>query len=140
VQSNGNQLADLGSFTKTDGSSGTMGEVKGSVADINLATDTFHRQFTDHLDTSANLPDMQGSGAVRDLREAASVSADLAVKLAGLDGNTTRAELLAAMPSILKQWAASADFTDSFEAANPAGKDLFFIPPGVSALDAYNNR
>ncbi|NOS74830.1 MAG: hypothetical protein HOP36_09915 [Methyloglobulus sp.] len=67
---NGNQIADLGTYTKTDGSLGTTGEV---IGDINLATDTFHRQFPDHLDTSAvaHLPDMQGSGAVRDLREAA---------------------------------------------------------------------
>ncbi|MEQ1738786.1 MAG: hypothetical protein ABL884_02680 [Methyloglobulus sp.] len=67
---NGNQIADLGTYTKTDGSLGTTGEV---IGDINLATDTFHRQFPDHLDTSAvaHLPDMQGSGAVRGLREAA---------------------------------------------------------------------
>ncbi len=72
VLPNGNQIADLGSYTKTDGSTGVTGEVSGSLGDINLATDTFHRQFTDPLDTTAvaALPDMQGSGAVRDLREA----------------------------------------------------------------------
>ena len=78
---NGNQIADLGTYTRTDGSTGTTGEISGTLGDINLGTDVFHRQFTDHLDTSAiaALPDMQacpelgrrGSGAVRDLREAA---------------------------------------------------------------------
>ena len=63
---NGNQLTNTGIYTKADGTTG-------SVADINLANDTFHRQFGNVLNTTtvANLPDMQGSGAVRDLREAA---------------------------------------------------------------------
>ena len=39
---NGNQIADLGTFTKTDGSTGTTGAVTGNMADINLASDTFH--------------------------------------------------------------------------------------------------
>ena len=75
-------IADLGTFTKTDGSTGTAGAVTGNLADINLASDTFHRTFPNVLDTTsvATLPDMQactgmflssGSGKVRDLREAA---------------------------------------------------------------------
>ena len=73
---NGNQIADLGTFTRTDGSTGTAGAVTGNLADINLASDTFHRTFPDVLDTTsvATLPDMQGSGKVRDLREAANDS------------------------------------------------------------------
>jgi hypothetical protein len=42
---------------------GTMHEV-GNMADVNLAADTFHRQFPDTLTISAAtelLPDMQGS-------------------------------------------------------------------------------
>ena len=71
--SNGNQIADIGSYTKTDGSQAAVGEVTGNLADINLASDTFHRSFPNMLDTTsvATLPDMQGSGAVRDLRDAA---------------------------------------------------------------------
>ena len=73
ILANGNQLADLGSFIKTDGSSGTLGEVTGHLGDIDLVQDTFHSQFSDHLDTGsvADLPDMHGAGQVRDLREAA---------------------------------------------------------------------
>ena len=49
------------------------------MADINLASDTFHRTFTTPLNTTsvATLPDMQGSGVVRDLREAATQSTRL---------------------------------------------------------------
>ncbi|PPK76541.1 hypothetical protein B0F87_103148 [Methylobacter tundripaludum] len=126
----GNEIADLG----TGAASG--------LADVNLADDTFHREFTDHLDTSAvaALPDMQGSGAVRDLREAASQSPELAATLAQLGPNTTREQLKAAVGVILQQWADSANFNDSFETADAQNKDLFFIPPGASALDAYNAR
>ncbi|MEQ1738789.1 MAG: calcium-binding protein [Methyloglobulus sp.] len=139
---NGNQIADLGTYTKTDGSLGTTGEV---IGDINLATDTFHRQFPDHLDTSAvaHLPDMQGSGAVRDLREAASVSPALAATLGQLNVDMSRAELKAAVEVILQQWADGADFTDSFEAAQAIDKTLVFVPPGVSggaALGAWNGN
>jgi len=84
----GNQIADLGTYTRSDGSVGTSGTVTDKLADINLAGDTFHRQFTDTLDTRAvaTLPDMHGSGAVRDLREAASLSPALAATLQGLTG------------------------------------------------------
>ena len=53
-----------GSFIKTDGSTGSIGEVTGHIGDINLIDDTFHREFSDTLDTSnlaESLPDMQGS-------------------------------------------------------------------------------
>lgn len=134
----GNEIADLDTYTRTDGSTGTAS----GLADVNLADDTFHREFTDRLDTSAvtALPDMQGSGAVRDLREAASQSPELAATLAQLGPNTTREQLKAAIGVILQQWADSANFNDSFETADAQNKDLFFIPPGASALDAYNAR
>jgi VCBS repeat-containing protein len=137
----GNEIADLGTYTRTDGTTGGTGAASG-LADVNLADDTFHREFTDHLDTStvADLPDMQGSGAVRDLREAASQSPELAATLAQLGPNTTREQLKAAIGDILQQWADSANFSDSFETADAQNKDLFFIPPGVTALDAYNAR
>ncbi|WP_150113254.1 beta strand repeat-containing protein [Methylobacter tundripaludum] len=137
----GNEIADLGTYTRTDGTTGGTGAASG-LADVNLADDTFHREFTDHLDTSAvtGLPDMQGSGAVRDLREAASQSPELAATLAQLGSNTTREQLKAAIGVILQQWADSANFNDSFETADAQNKDLFFIPSGASALDAYNAR
>ncbi len=39
---------------------------------------------------------------------------------------------------ILQQWADGAEFNDSFEVASSLNKDLYFAPPGVSTLDAYN--
>jgi len=63
----GNELADLGTFTRTDGTTGQM-------ADLNMALDSFRREFVDSIpitEIAAGLPDMHGSGVVRDLREAA---------------------------------------------------------------------
>ncbi|MDY0012326.1 MAG: hypothetical protein RBS40_05465 [Rhodocyclaceae bacterium] len=46
-------------------------------ANLDLASNPFYREFTDSLpitEQAAGLPDMGGSGLVRDLREAASLS------------------------------------------------------------------
>lgn len=45
---NGNQIADLGTYIKADGQVGTLGQT----ADVNLAVDTFTSQFTDTLPVS----------------------------------------------------------------------------------------
>ncbi|WP_300454594.1 calcium-binding protein [Accumulibacter sp.] len=132
---NGNQIADLGTYTRSDGSVGTTGAVAGNLADVNLADDTFHREFTDTLDTSAvaTLPDMQGSGAVRDLREAASLSPELAATLQSLvsAGRLTRAQLLGNLDALIDQWAESSDFTSSLAAAQEKGYTLHYRLPGM---------
>ena len=42
---NGNQIADLGTYIRSDGQVGTLGQT----ADVNLAVDTFTSQFADTL-------------------------------------------------------------------------------------------
>ncbi|WP_054758356.1 hypothetical protein [Methylomonas koyamae] len=105
VLANGNQLADIGSYVKTDGSSGALGEVSGNLGDINLIQDTFHSQFTDHLDTTGfeALPDMHGAGQVRNLREAATLSPALAQLLADFAA-ADRTGQQALLDTILKAW------------------------------------
>ena len=99
---NGNQLADTGSFIKADGTQGEVGAVTGDLGDINLASDTFHRSFTTTLDTSsvATLPDMQGSGVVRDLREAATQSTTLQNVLTNYSQATTHAAQIAQIAQV----------------------------------------
>lgn len=68
---NGNVIADVGSYTRTDGSAGELGTT-GNLGDVDLREDTFHSEFTDAipLTTEAeSLPAMHGSGQVRDLQE-----------------------------------------------------------------------
>lgn len=67
-----------GSFTRTDGSTGTA--AADLAANLDLAANNFYREFTDSpvLTTAAEaLPQMRGSGWVRDLREAASTVTQL---------------------------------------------------------------
>ena len=83
---NGNEIADLGTFIKSDGQVGTLGQT----ADVNLAVDTFTSQFTDSLpvsDAVLPLPDMQGSGQVRSLHEAATLSPALAALITQFAAN-----------------------------------------------------
>ena len=125
-----------GTYTRGDGQTGGTGN-------LDLAQNPFHRQFTDTLNTDAvaTLPDLQGSGAVRDLREAASVSPDLAAALRQLVANAatgSRADFRTAVATIIDRWADSANFSDSFETAAATDQDLFFVLPGVSVLEAFN--
>ena len=70
----------LGSFVRADGTTAVMADVSGRVATQqrgthrptpsgwNLASDAFHRSFTDVIASTtqtAALPDMQGAGMVR---------------------------------------------------------------------------
>ena len=102
----GNQIADLGSFVRADGTTAVM-------ADVNLAADAFHRSFTDVIPTNAltaTLPDMQGSGMVRDLRQAASLTSVEGAALAGALGQfatATRTDQLAQIDTLLADWAAN---------------------------------
>ncbi|WP_367154194.1 hypothetical protein [Methylomonas sp. HYX-M1] len=140
ILANGNQLADIGSFVKTDGSSGTLGEVSGNLGDINLVQDTFHSQFNDHLDTSAvaTLPDMQGAGQVRDLREAASLSPTLAGLLQQFAASD-RSGQQALLDAIVKAWSDTSTMAATFTGAY-AGHNLSVNVQNVTAgSDAYTS-
>jgi Ca2+-binding RTX toxin-like protein len=108
---NGNTQTATSGFTRTDGTTGT-------VANLNLASDTFHREYVTPVAISAAaalLPGMQGSGRVRDLREAASQSTVLEAGLAQYSQATTRAEQVAQLDGLLKAWSDSSDMPDSIE-------------------------
>jgi hypothetical protein len=82
---NGNTQPFSGSFTRIDDSTGESGvaEVTGSLL---LANNNFYRQFTDDPTLTAealNLPQMTGSGVVRDLRPAMSLGTAQALDLQG---------------------------------------------------------
>ncbi|MEQ1916755.1 MAG: hypothetical protein ABL856_08535 [Gallionella sp.] len=112
---NGNQIADVGTFTRTDGTTGTAGSVNG-MADVNLAVDTFTSSFTDTIPLTVQaqtLPDMQGSGMVREMRQAASLQTTtgqtFAAALAQYNAATTREEQLAQIDQLISAWGATAE-------------------------------
>jgi hypothetical protein len=70
----GNGVQRTASFTRTDGTTS-------QVADLELKEDAFYREFTTAVPVSAAinaLPNMSGSGRLRDLHEAAALSPELA--------------------------------------------------------------
>jgi len=83
---------------------------------LNLADNPFYREFPDHLDTSAvaSLPDMAGSGRVRDLKEAATLSSSLATQLTNLQGGyRSRQQFDTELDTLLDAWAATSTLKTS---------------------------
>ncbi|TAN70255.1 MAG: hypothetical protein EPN17_06135 [Methylobacter sp.] len=140
ILSNGNQLADVGSFIRTDGSSGTLGEVTGNIGDINLAQNTFLSQFVDHLDTSAvtGLPDMQGAGQVRTLREAATLSTTLAQLLSDYRAAGDYSTRLALLDPILTAWSDTSTLATTFNGAYSGHRLTVNIAGSVPGSAQYN--
>ena len=137
---NGNSQTATATFTRADGSQGNAG-------DLNLASNAFYRKFTDEIpltDAIAALPGMRGAGAVRDLREAAQLSPELAAQLTALAeaGNIERAEYREKIIALVDAWASSADFPTSLDVAlkvsadNDSAMHLHYLPAGVSASEA----
>ncbi|NOT83336.1 MAG: hypothetical protein HOP02_00850 [Methylococcaceae bacterium] len=143
---NGNQIADLGSYTKLDGNINAIGETS-QLADVNFAADTFHRQFSTTITSTpetATLPDMQGSGAVRDLREAATQSPVLAGLLGQYAAATSHDAQLAIIDALLSAWADTSGFASSL-AERAAGSYLVqnsfaSVDQQLHVLEAFNGR
>jgi len=111
IDSNGNRIAATGTVEFADGATSTA-------ANLDLSSNPFYREFTDTVEISeeiAALPDMQGSGAVRDLREAASQSAELAQLLEQYAGLKTYAEQRALLADFVSAWAKSSGYTNLFD-------------------------
>lgn len=143
---NGNQIADLGSYTKVDGSVNAIGEIQ-QLADVNFAVDTFHRQFSDTLPPTpetANLPDMSGSGAVRDLREAATQSPALAGLLGQYAAATSRSDQLALLDNLLSAWADTSGLASNLESrvgsSYLVSNNFTSVDQHLHVLEAFNGR
>jgi len=98
---NGNTLAEEGTYTDSDGNEKQMG-------DLNLAADHFHSRYADSLpltDEQQQAPNLRGSGRVRDLREAAAQSPDVAAALQAYANAQTKEEQLALRDQLLRAWA-----------------------------------
>ncbi|MDB0544522.1 hypothetical protein LBW62_25100, partial [Ralstonia solanacearum] len=111
----GNRIADLGSYTRADGRSMTVGDV-GEMADIDLSEDTFYRDYGGGVAIRQDvktLPDMLGSGRVRDLREAASLDSPAGAALREVLTDYAAAESgqaqLAMLDTLVEAWARTSD-------------------------------
>ncbi|MBD9425934.1 calcium-binding protein [Pseudomonas sp. PDM15] len=111
--SNGNLISATGTFIRGDGSEGGVNDNQSLAANLDLASNPFYREFTDSVpldEQSKTLPGMRGSGAVRDLREAAAGSSELRDSLSAYSAATTRQEQLSKLDGLVRAWAATADF------------------------------
>jgi len=118
-------------FTYSDGSTG-------KIANLNLVDNPFYRQFPDTIpltEQARNLPNMQGSGQVRDLREAASLSQDLADTLADFADETTHAGQMGLLNNLVNTWAASSGMVSSVEKAEQQGFQLIYLMPGQTVAN-----
>ncbi|MDM1697389.1 hypothetical protein HX099_12160 [Thiopseudomonas alkaliphila] len=111
--SNDNLISAVGSFTRLDGTDGELNGNQSLAANLDLASNPFYREYTDRIELSeevAVLPGMQGSGAVRDLQEAAMLDAGLRNVLGQYSQATTWDQQQALLDTILAEWASSSDF------------------------------
>ncbi|MDT3722091.1 hypothetical protein RND78_21520, partial [Pseudomonas oryzihabitans] len=118
IDSNGNRITATGRFDFADGHSGTVNGNQSLAGNLDLAANPFYRTFTDKIaldETVKTLPNMQGSGAVRDLREAANASPQLAELLNHYAVLQTRAEQRAMLGQIVAAWADTASFDRLFD-------------------------
>ncbi|WP_201485730.1 calcium-binding protein [Pseudomonas sp. OF001] len=121
--SNGNLISATGSYTRSDGT-------QGSLANLDLAANAFYRQFTDRIaldDTAKALPNMQGSGAVRDLREASMLNAGLKSVLGEYGAAETRQEQLALLDRLIAEWAGSSGYRTFDQRVSDLGTDAYKV-------------
>ena len=106
---NGNTLAEVGSYTDADGNEHIMG-------DLQLSADRFHSRFSDSIeltDAQRREVNLGGSGRVRNLREAAAQSSELADALQQYKNAETKEEQLALRDKLLQAWANTDKSRDS---------------------------
>ncbi|MGY0341746.1 calcium-binding protein [Xylella fastidiosa] len=135
---NGNVMDARGSYTRTDGRSGTVGNLQ-------LGVDQFYRDYRGAHDTvtisdaARALPAISGSGAVRDLQEAASLSPALLAAVQALLSGTTQGTMRAALDQVIALWASTSTMRSSEERLKASGdveRTVYyqgFVPPEVSA-------
>ncbi len=124
----GNVQTATASYTRADGSAGL-------VANLDLVSNPFYRAFSSTISRTSDavlLPDLHGSGMVRDLREAASLNADLVRQVNAFNG-LSRAEMMLKVDQLVADWAATADFTTSREKVEELGMRLICTLPGIGS-------
>ena len=138
---NGNTQPWSGSFTRTNGTTGDSGtpELSGSLL---LASNNFFRTFADDpaLTSAAQaLPQMGGSGVVRDLREAMSLGSmqaqALQDKVAAFAAATTRDAQKALLQDLIVAWGNTSTLQGATARFGPTG---LAAPPGNTPADAIH--
>ena len=131
---NGNTQTASATFTRTDGATGTA-------VNLNLAVNGFFRQFTNPVtltDAAKKLPEVSGSGALRDLREAMSGSTALAGLVSAYAKETSYAKQRTQLDALISAWAGTSIQKSSIQQAKANGFTLIYMVPGQSSADFLN--
>ena len=117
-------LAQSSTFTRADGSTGQAGS-------FILAQNNFLRQFAPNpvSDAAKALPDLKGSGWVRDLREAATLSPELIALVDQAKNAPTRAGYKDAVARLLREWGNESSYASTSKQAMNAGYGLTLSDP-----------
>ncbi|MGL4668391.1 MAG: hypothetical protein ACRCWR_10750, partial [Saezia sp.] len=133
---NGNRIADLGKYYRTDGTEETLGTVA-EMGELFFSEDPFIREFDEEVVVAQELkalPGFQGSGRVRDLLEAATISPALADALRTFATTQGWLDQRAQTSALLSLWADTAvDFKNSQTLAAETGKTVLFNFAGETA-------
>lgn len=95
---NGNSIAQLGSYTKTDGSTAEM-------ADLLFHNDHLYSRFAERIELTAEqsrAANLSGIGRVRDLREAAALFGDLSATLQSYSQADTKQVQMALLDKLVQ--------------------------------------
>ncbi|MCU7806252.1 MAG: hypothetical protein KZQ73_00035 [Candidatus Thiodiazotropha sp. (ex Semelilucina semeliformis)] len=114
---NGNTLTALGAYTKTDGTQRVAG-------DLLFAASNFLTDFTDSIEIPQalqSLPNMHGAGQVRDLKQAATLSASLVTLLESYSAATTKAGQEVLLDELLHAWSETSEMPTMAERALQEG-------------------
>ncbi|MCA3033073.1 MAG: hypothetical protein ING21_08410 [Burkholderiales bacterium] len=143
---NGNVQTAAGSFTRSNGTTGTTGETNGAAANLDLLVNTFYRTFTTQItltDQAKALPTLRGSGRVRDLNEAVSLSTDLGNWVQTYTQQTTRQGQSDKLDGFIEKWANTADLKSlkaQADALTGSGVNLTYSLAGLTAgTPAYDD-
>ena len=104
--SNGNSITQISSFTKTDGTTGEMG-------DVNLSYNDSITQYRDTIQLTAEQsarPNFIGHGNLRDLNQAAATSNELAGILDQYSATSTKAGQIALLDNLIMAWAKTSPY------------------------------
>jgi len=117
-------LAQSGSFTRADGSTSQAGS-------FILAQNNFAREFVPIAvsDAAKALMDLKGSGWVRDLREAATLSPDLIAAFNQAKDAPTRAGFKDAVAGLLREWGNDSAYNNASKQALAEGYGLTLSDP-----------
>ena len=151
VDQNGNQIAITSSFDRN-------GE-EYDIGQVNYSSNTFNSEFIDTIvlsEQTQSLPEISGSGGLRNLRESATLNSELASAVELFVNATTAEEQKSLLDEILWQWSLASNTRTSYDVAvdyntqydgdsHYASFDLDQFSIGsalskIAVLEAFNGR